>query len=162
LTISDGIFTLQFLFARGERPAPPFPHRGSDASEDELGCARFRCCDETMTVADTPISAENIVFVIDRSGSMHDRGELALAKKVSSEAIQGARSSVSIGIIFVDARLNVFPPTGGPVPRTPGNVASMLGWITGRRGGSASCPQIGFERALEMLEHAESGRGTIV
>jgi hypothetical protein len=36
LTISDGMFALDFLFRQGERPASPFPHCGTDPTDDDL------------------------------------------------------------------------------------------------------------------------------
>ncbi len=39
LDVSDGIFVLGYLFLGSREPSPPFPERGVDPTEDDLGCA---------------------------------------------------------------------------------------------------------------------------
>lgn len=38
VNFADPIFLLQFLFLRGSPPPLPFPQKGNDPTEDQLGC----------------------------------------------------------------------------------------------------------------------------
>ena len=38
INLTDGIFSLEYLFQRGPVPAAPFPERGVDDTADGLSC----------------------------------------------------------------------------------------------------------------------------
>ncbi len=43
ITLGDGIYIFQYLFASGAPPLPPFPACGTDPSSDSLGCEAYDC-----------------------------------------------------------------------------------------------------------------------
>ncbi|MBI4604295.1 MAG: hypothetical protein HY721_20240 [Planctomycetes bacterium] len=60
LDISDGIYTLLFLFAGGAPPPPPFPACGTEV--EGLGCERFEACGEPCPRPIDPEILGNLVL----------------------------------------------------------------------------------------------------
>ena len=68
-----------------------------------------------------------VVLILDRSASMGDRGELAIAKRELAKNIQEFSERVEFGIVMFDVGVATYPSSGMPAQANPGMKASDLG-----------------------------------
>jgi hypothetical protein len=154
IQITDGIYLLQYLFNGGPEPRWPFPYCDVDRTADDLTCVQFESCDPVRRSCGRPFDGDSVLFVIDRSGSMQDSGELAIAKHVVANAVSGLSEDVEFGIIFFDMGLKRYPADGAPLPATTETKEAALAFIEGMPGGNGGCPLPALEEALQMLNLA--------
>ena len=87
LELTDAVYLLNFLFRRGAPPPAPFPDCGKDRTQDPLSCGAVRCQNEGAPdplldpLFDPFDGSEAFVFVVDRSASMQDKGELTFRSR---------------------------------------------------------------------------------
>ncbi|MBI4603269.1 MAG: hypothetical protein HY721_15050, partial [Planctomycetes bacterium] len=149
LDLADPILLLDHLF-RGGKPLPrPFSACGSDPTGDALLCASYAPC--PGAVEELLGTAEAVVFIIDRSGTMQDQGELAVAKREALDAACAFREDGELGVVFFDKGMLRFPAAGPPLAASDDFKAEVVRFVASVAGGSGSCPQIGLVAALEML-----------
>ena len=162
VALDDAIFTLMHLFQPGVVLPSPFPHCLLDPTEDTLGCESYSSCEPTIQPFGIPYAASDVVFVVDRSGSMQDSGELARAKQVIAKSLEDLGADASFGIVFFDTGVLKFPSTSELVPATTGNVESALAWLAGVSGGSGSCLDTGLFAGLEYFETSQAKRKAMI
>ena len=152
VNISDGVFLLQYLFLAGRQPRQPVEICGVDPTPDDLDCESFPVCVSELT--HLVIEANAVVFIIDRSGSMMDSGELAIAKRHTISILCALRSEVEFGVVFFALNVSRFPSTGSLVRNTSANGATAINYIQSVQGVAGTCPEPALLAALDMLRLA--------
>jgi Mg-chelatase subunit ChlD len=132
----------------------PFDALGEEEEEEEAP--------EVVTFYGTQLEGDGIFYCIDRSGSMQDSGELAIAKRELAKNIQEFSDRVQFGIVFFDRGINKFPQSGMPAEANAGMKSSAMSFVQAIPGGSGSCCQAGMAAALQMASMASSKRKVLV
>ncbi len=162
LELTDAIGLLQSLFQGRVAPPAPFPRCGADPTDDALGCASPRECDPTFRYWDIELEGGCVVWVIDRSGTMQDSGEMARAKKHAVETIEAFTEDFEFAVIFSDKSVAQFPSSGIPARATDDFKATGTRWINSVAGGSGSCDQAALLRALEIANRSSASARAIL
>ena len=157
--LSDAIYLLGHLFSGGAPPPAPFPLCGPDPTGDELSCATFFAC--PYPLEELAGDASGVFFVVDRSGSMQNSGELQFAKTAISAYVSALGPDQEFGVVFFDRGILQFPSGGRPARATPDNIASGVSFVEQIRGGGGSCIGAGLDVALEM-SNASSGDNNVI
>lgn len=160
ITLTDGIRILTFLFGHTRSLPPPFHKCGTDPSTDALGCASYTGCPGVRR--ELLDDAEVVIFVIDRSGTMFDSGEIQIARREVLDAISNFPESGELGVFFFDASLTGLPSSGPPLPASPDNKTSLVRFVDQMPGGHATCQQPALEAAFNMLARSNRGRKAII
>jgi hypothetical protein len=108
------------------------------------------------------LQADGVFFVVDRSGSMADQGELALAKREISTAIAGFPETVEFGIVLFDTLVESYPSTGFPARADPVAKLEAAGFIESMLPGSGSCCLPGFVAGLEFAARSKAERKALI
>jgi len=154
IDLADAVRILAGLFLGGPAPAAPFPPCGADPTEDALGCEE--ACPPASVYLGREFRADGLFFVIDRSGTMQDSGELARVKIETELLIQALPLGVEFGIILFAGDVIAFPGNGRPAESTDEMKASAVAFIRNTPGGAGTC---GLPALLEALEFARNSRG---
>lgn len=104
------------------------------------------------------LEGDAFFYVVDRSGSMQDSGELAVAKKEILRNITEFTERVQFGVVFFDKGLLQYPSSGTPAEANPGMKASAQSFVNTVSGGGGSCCQLGLTAALRMANRATAKR----
>src|SRR5688572_20689265 len=84
-----------------------------DLPYDALGDAEAEeDAPEIVTFYGTQLEGDGFFYIIDRSGTMRDSGELEVAKREVSKNITEFSERVFFGVFFFDANLVKFPAGG--------------------------------------------------
>jgi hypothetical protein len=150
LDTSDAVFLLGALFRGGPAPAAPFPDCGEDPTEDALGCDAYDVCRFAFTFYAQWFDADGIFFVVDRSGSMQESGELERAKSEILKVIRGAPPETRFGIVFFDRGVSLFPGSGIAAEATPEMKDSASAFVQSVTGGAGSCVEAGLLAAVGL------------
>ena len=105
---------------------------------------------------------DGVVFVVDRSGSMQDSGELDVAKREVARNIAQLSPRVEFAVVFFDANLLKWPSSGGPVAAEAAQKTSAIGWVTGIPGGGGSCVQQGMAAGVDFANKTTAERPVIL
>jgi len=117
---------------------------------------------EVVSFYGQTLEGDGFFYVIDKSGSMQDSGELTIAKREVIKNIGEFSERVQFGIFFFDKGLTKFPSSGAPAEANPGMKSSAISFTQSTAGGSGSCPQAGLVAALNMANQASSKHKVIV
>jgi hypothetical protein len=154
IELSDAIFVLHSLFQNGGTPAAPFPFCGPDPTDDTLDCASWTECPPVLEYFGIEFQAGFVGFVIDRSGSQADRGELTRTKSVTIATIGTLPDGVQFGLSFVAGNRLTFPQDGAPATASPETRAAAIDFIESISGGVGQCATPGFLDVIEMAHGA--------
>jgi hypothetical protein len=146
IDLSDGIYLLHYLFLRGPEPLAPFPTLGLDPTQDHVPCG----------------FSDTFIFVIDRSGSMQDAGEIQIAKREVMRIIEALSESSEFAVIFFDRGLLFFPADGAPAPAAAETKQEALAFIQSAAGGSGSCVKEGLLKALDFADRSNARRKVVM
>jgi hypothetical protein len=161
VTMSDAVYLLNSLFLGGAPPLAPFPLCGADPTEDLLDCRSP--CSPTLRFAGQEYAADGVFFVVDRSTSMQDSGELQVARRELLHALHEMRGVSQLGIIFFDARVISFPPDRPPADGSSrGTIDGASIFVTMTPGGAGSCVREALLAALEFVELSTASRNLIL
>lgn len=161
--ISDAIHLLNALFLGSAPPAAPFPVCGPDPTDDGLACESSASCVNTFQFYGQEFEADGVFFVVDRSGSMNDSGELAVAKREIVRTLVEEQGLAQFAIIFFDSNVLSFPVSGQPADgRQEENVNNALAFVNQVGRGSASCVQKGLLTALRFVGESTAARNVII
>ena len=105
---------------------------------------------------------DGVVFVVDRSGSMQDSGELDIAKQEVARNITELSAQVEFAVVFFDANVMKWPSGGGPVQAKASQKASAIQWVLGIPGGSGSCVQQGMAAGVDFANKTTVERPVIL
>jgi hypothetical protein len=167
IQLSDAIHVLEYSFFDGPPPASPFPGCGNDAEPDRLECAVSRSCVPpagSIVLYGVPYDAVDtqVVFVVDRSESMQDSGELESARREIASALCFLPEESSFAIVISDTGVVKFPSSGHAAAAVPEMVAVATTFLDGIRGGSGSCIRSGFLTALDFVTTSVSARNVVI
>lgn len=132
----------------------PFDARGETEEEEDAP--------EIVVFYGEQFEGDGMFYAIDRSGSMQDSGELAIAKREIVKNVTEFSSRVQFGIVFFDANVIKFPSSGQPAEANPAMKASGTSFVQSTPGGGGSCCQQGIVAALQMANRASSKRKVLV
>lgn len=162
LDLTDAVTLLRTLFSGGPPLPAPFPACGEDSTADELGCTGYEGCLPSFDIGGTPVVGDGVFFVIERSGTMSNNGELMFAKGVATRTIKGLPNTAELAIVFTDDGVLGFPEGGDPVLATDDAKADALRFLESTPGGSGACPEPGLLAALQYATRSTSRRRVVV
>lgn len=126
---------------------------GEDGEED---------APETIRFYGQQYEGDGVFFVIDRSGSMQDTGELKIAKKEVLRNISDFTNRVQFGIVFFDNGILKYPQGGRPAEANPAMKAGALNWVNSVSGGGGSCMSKGFVEVLKFANQSSADRRVVI
>jgi Mg-chelatase subunit ChlD len=132
----------------------PFDALGENEEEEEAP--------EIVNFYSTNLEGDGFFYVIDRSSSMRDSGEIQKAKAEVNKNISEFSNRVQFGIVFFDAGLIKFPSNGQPAEANEAMKQAAKGWVNAVQGGSGSCCMQGLLAGLQFANRAKSRRKVIV
>lgn len=132
----------------------PYDARGEEEEEEDAP--------EIITFYGEQFEGDGIFYCVDRSSSMGDRGELQIAKRELVRNISEFSDRVQFGIVFFDAGLSKYPPSGQPAEANPGMKASATSYVNAINSGSGSCVQQGMMTCLNMANRSTSPHKVII
>jgi hypothetical protein len=144
-------------------PPFPFPDCGPDRSENEIACAVLPSCAPLFTFAGQKLAGAGVFFVVDRSGSVVDVGELAIAEREMVRTLTGSDGLSQFAVLFFAQDLLVFP-SSGRVPATfdVETVAEAVAFVEEAPGSAGSCALAGFLAAFELVGNSTAKRNVLV
>jgi Mg-chelatase subunit ChlD len=117
---------------------------------------------EIVTFYGQQMEGDGIFYVIDKSGSMRDSGELDIAKREVTRNVQEFSSRVQFAIVFFDAVPVKYPASGMPAEANPGMKSAAISFIQAITGNPGSCCQQGLAQGLRFANMATSKRKVMV
>jgi Mg-chelatase subunit ChlD len=132
----------------------PYDALGSEEEDEEAP--------EIVTFYGTSLEGDGFFYVIDRSGSMMDSGELIVAKREVVRNITELSSRVQFGVIFFDRAALKYPQSGQAAEANPAAKTSGIAFVQSADRGRGSCPQTGLSAALQMANLCSARRKVIV
>jgi hypothetical protein len=132
----------------------PFDALGEDVDDDPAP--------EVVSFLGTRLEGDGFFYVIDRSTTMHDSGELGRAKSEVKKNIVEFSSRVEFGIVFFDAGILKFPASGQPAEATPPMKQAAGAFVDSVAPGAGTCGMQALITALQLANRARSHRKVIV
>jgi len=132
----------------------PFDAIGENQEEEDAP--------EIVTFYGQQLEGDGLFYVVDKSGSMQDSGELGIAKRELVRNITEFSERVQFGIVFFDANVTKFPSSGMPADANPGMKSSAISFVNAIPGGAGSCCQQGMAAGLQMANMATAKRKVLV
>lgn len=108
------------------------------------------------------LEGDGIFYVIDRSSTMQDAGELAVAKREVIRNIREFSEGVQFGIVFFESGVIQFPPSGQPAEANAAMKAAATSYVQSAAGGFGTCCLEGLATGLRMASRATSRRKVLV
>ena len=161
LTVSDPIFLLGALFRGGPPPSAPFPGCGEDPTEDGLSCEAYEACGFSFGFFGHEFSGDAVFFLIDKSGTMVDSGELTRAKNEVRKVVEAMPDGVRFSVIFFDANVFRFPASPEPAVASSETKASAVNFINQIPGGFGTCGGLALHAALDAARLSGTRRKLI-
>lgn len=162
LTVADPISLLIGLFRGGPPPAAPFPGCGEDPTEDDLSCAVFEACRFTFEFYARELSADAVIFVVDKSPLLGHHAEFQRIKSEIKRIVESMPYGVRFGMVFFDANVFAFPGTPEPAVASEATRASAAAWLQEILGGSGTCSGKALQRAIAMARLTGARRNLIL
>lgn len=160
IEISDALQILQHLFVRRQRLPHPAIYCGHDPTPEGLDCDTYpACAGEVESIAR---DADAVVFVIDRSETMQDLGELEIAKRGVAAAVRELRDGGELGIVFFDRGVSSLPWTPPLLQSTRENRDAAASYVLAMGGGGGACVREGLLAALDLLQVSNAADKAII
>jgi len=132
----------------------PFDAIGNNEDEEEAP--------EIVSFYGQTLEADAFFYIIDRSNTMQDQGELPIAKREVIKNISEFSDKVQFGVFFFDKGLLKYPGGGQPAEANPAGKSSAISWVNGTAGGGGTCQMPALSAALQMASQATAKRKVIV
>ena len=132
----------------------PFDALGEDEEEEDAP--------EVVNFFTVTLEGDGFFYIIDRSGTMSDSGELDRAKAEVKKNISEFSDRVQFGVIFFDTQILKFPSNGQPAEADQAMKQSAKGFVDGTPKGAGTCGLKALQAALQMANKAKSNRKVIV
>ncbi len=118
---------------------------------------------EIVTFYGQQMEGDGIFYVIDKSWTMNDSGELDIAKREVIRNVQEFSARVQFAIVFFDANVSKYPSSGMPAEANPGMKASAVSFLQSTVWTTyGSCCQQGLSQGLRFANMATSKRKVMV
>jgi len=117
---------------------------------------------EVVSFYGQTLEGDGFFYIIDRSGTMQDSGELNIAKREVIKNVGEFSERVQFGIFFFDKGLLKFPTSGTPAEANPGMKSSAISYVQSTAGGGGTCGQAALSAALNMANQSSAKRKVIV
>jgi len=162
LSLSTALFSLGSLSAQDlgvggptkENLDLPFDAAGESEEEEDAP--------EIVTFYGQQLEGDGIFYVVDKSWTMRNEGELTIAQREVIRNVQEFSDRVQFGIVFFDSTVVKFPASGMPAEANPGMKAAAVSFVQSVVGQSGSCCQQGLAEALRMANLATPKRKVLV
>jgi len=132
----------------------PFDAIGENENEEEAP--------EIVSFYGTQLEGDGFFYIIDRSGTMQDSGELNIAKREVTRNITEFSDKVRFGIFFFDKGLVKFPQSNQAAEANPAMKSSGISFVQSTGGGGGTCGQLALSAALQMANNCSAKRKVIV
>lgn len=103
-----------------------------------------------------------IMYVVDRSGSMTDSGELDVAKREVIRNVSDFSAQSEFAIVFFDKLVISWPPGEKPVKADAGPKTAARSWVMSLSGGGGSCVKSGLLKGLSYADHSSKSRKVLI
>ena len=131
----------------------PLNALGTDEDEEDAP--------EIVIFYDLPLEGDGFFYVVDKSGSMNDAGELAIAKREITKNITEFSDRVQFGVFLFSSNVAKFPSSGHAAEAIPSMKAAAVAWIVAQQSTPGSCVQAGLSAALQMANASSAKRKVI-
>lgn len=132
----------------------PFDARGETDEEEDAP--------EIVVFYGQQFEGDGIFYVVDRSGSMRDSGELDIAKREVLRNVREFSDRVQFGVVFFDSQVVKFPASGQPAEANPNMVSAACSFVMSISGGTGSCCRQGLAEGLRMANLASPRRKVLI
>jgi len=132
----------------------PFDALGENEEEEDAP--------EVVNFYTITLEGDGFFYIIDRSGTMQDSGELQRAKAEVKKNISEFSDRVQFGVIFFSANIVKFPSNGQPAEADTAMKQSGKAFVDGTPGEYGTCGLKALQAALQMANQAKSHRKVIV
>jgi hypothetical protein len=117
---------------------------------------------EVLVFYGSQFEGDAFVFVVDRSRSMQDSGELKRAKEEIQRNVAELAADTQFALVFFDADVLEFPASGRLTHASPETKSAARAWLDSVPGGSGSCVCKGLVAAIRTVNLSPSQRKVIV
>jgi Mg-chelatase subunit ChlD len=108
------------------------------------------------------LEGDGFFYVVDRSGSMQDSGELQRAKQEITRNLTEVSNKTEFAVVFFDLAIKKFPTSGRPVEASAGMKSAGISFINGVPGGRGSCMALGLREGLQFANLSSAKRKVMV
>jgi hypothetical protein len=167
LNLTDAVRLLTHLFLGGLPPQEPFPQCGRDVTLDNIECNVFDPClpdpgPQVVTFYGQVFEAEGVFYVVDKSWTMVDSGELFIAKREIALSINDLPAGVQFGIVAFDSSISLFPPSGVPATADADTKDGAMRYVQAVKEGTGSCPHLGLATGLRFAHQSKSKKKVLI
>jgi hypothetical protein len=164
--IADALVVLNSVHCLGPAPREPFLFCGPDPTPDGLDCVQsFHCpTGSSLLEGARALWAEGLIVAIERSETMQDTGQLAVAKRELACALESlsARPPIPLAIIFFDEEVVTYPLPGDVVRSSCSVVSQALKFVEEMPGGRGACPVAAIDAALDFAREFPPGTRSVL
>ena len=132
----------------------PFDALGEDEEEEDAP--------EVVNFYSTNLEGDGFFYVVDRSGSMMDSGELQRAKQELNKNINDFSNRVEFGIVFFATETVKFPSNGLPAEATEPLKQAAKSFVNSQGRAHGSCPLTGLMTGLQLANRSKARRKVLV
>jgi Mg-chelatase subunit ChlD len=133
----------------------PFDAVGDSEDEEEAP--------EVVSFYSVNLEGDGFFYVIDKSGSMTEQGELARAKQECLKNLREFSNRVWFGIVFFDGNVSKFPSNGQPARADPAMKQQASSFVqAAAREARGSCCKEGLLAGLKMANMSKPRRKVLV
>ena len=117
---------------------------------------------EIVTFYGQQMEGDGIFYVIDKSSTMHDEGELEIAKREVIRNIREFSARAQFAIVFFSDDVIKFPASGMPAEASPAMKAAAISFVQAVVYKIWTCPQQGLSQGLRFANMATSKRKVLI
>ncbi len=145
--------------ARGDEAASkenldlPLNALGTDEDEEDAP--------EIVNFYTLQLEGDGFFYVVDKSGSMNNAGELAIAKREITKNITEFTDRVQFGVFLFSSNVAKFPSSGQAAEASSSMKSAAISWIQSQQSTPGSCVQAGLSAALQMANTCTAKRKVI-
>jgi Mg-chelatase subunit ChlD len=152
-----------FLLLSSTGPAWPQVKENLDLPFDALGEEEEdEDAPEIVNFYSTNLEGDGFFYVVDRSGSMVDSGELQRAKQELNKNISEFSNRVEFGIIFFATETVKFPSSGLPAQATEAMKQAAKSFVNSQDRARGSCCMTGMLEGLRLANRGKARRKVLV
>ncbi|MDO8508548.1 MAG: VWA domain-containing protein [Nanoarchaeota archaeon] len=131
------------------------PYDAIGASEDEEDAP------EIISFYGQNFEGDAFLYVIDKSSSMRDSGELEIAKKEVIKNVAEFSPRVQFGIVDFDTNVQSYPNSNSLLDANPANKSNAISYINSIQGSQGSCCEEALLKGIRMINSSNSPRRVV-